>query len=199
LILFPLQSFATLYDYNVGGQFSVNGAVDTVSGNMTISDVFQFDDQGAGFVKGYIFSITGFNINCNGAAGSINFSSSPNAPSGGLGWFIDGPSMFFTQWSLSNSKDLWTNPFSPCINFYDKKMNNYDPTSPKYFGELASYINIFGGAAFMTQFSTHDGNIDLFLTRDPGSDHAPVPEASTILLLISGVGGMFFMRKKIMS
>jgi hypothetical protein len=73
LILFPIQSFATLYDYSVAGQFQINGATNYVTGNVTIDDIFMSSPRGSILGPDYFFRFTNFSLNVTGANGPLNF------------------------------------------------------------------------------------------------------------------------------
>jgi hypothetical protein len=192
-IFLPFYSYAIPYTYNVSGQFSVNNGtgLETVTGTMTISDVWQelvlFDGPS------YYFAITNCNLSLTGDAGNYNIFS--DQPAGNIFWagpmyYPNGSIAQFSSigWNLGNG--IWMGTDYGGTLFYDASGSLYDPTSLDHWGELAALITLGGPLYGSPEFGQLGGGTITL------SESAPVPEPTTIFLLGAGMAGIFFVRKK---
>jgi hypothetical protein len=193
LILIPVQSFAILYDYSVLGQFQIDGVTNYVTGNMTISNEFLYHERVGSQSAFYSFNITQFSLILNGANGPLNFSGN-NGMLEYLPMILVPQVLYETQYRIGDqSPDYWLNPYDGSVEMFTNDMNQYDPTSSDNFGELAPIIAL-GGPHYTSQFnSSNTGGGTIWLTREAD----PVPEPSIIFLLVVGLAGMGFIRKRI--
>lgn len=196
-VMYTVDAFATIYNYTVSGEFQViteeNLSVDQfVNGEMQISDEFVYNT--ANIMDGVpYFDITSFNLFVSGSSG-YNFS----GDSGSLDYdhlVVDprtGEMYAEEQWGLQSfTGDAWIQPFGSCIDFFTSEMIEYDPLANESFGVLAPIIALHGPYYATQYYSYHDGITQLnhinegtiWLTRNA----APVPEPSTVILLVTGL------------
>lgn len=194
-ILLYANSSATIFNYNVTGQFDVDTTTQYVSGNMKISDEF-LSENWYGSLKKYYFDIVDFNLTISGIYTPYSFS----GDSGYLANYhmitdpVTGEQYYERQWQLSNSSsDIWDNSHDPAMIFFTSEMVEYRPTSTEYWGILATTISLYG-PSYATQYpnALDIGGGQIWLTRDL----QPVPESSSIVLLIFGFFFLFISNKR---
>ncbi len=183
-IMMPVNSFAIQYYYTATGNIYVNNTLETVNGNIVISDGFTSMGSGS-----YYFNIDSFALNVQGDAGTFKFY-------GGDGFnsaLLYRAETFFSyerMWQIKNGQDTWYNSYSSVV-FYDYDMTTYAPTSNDHFGVLAPIISL-ASPAYATQFggAIQNGGT-IWLTQA-----APVPEPTTFILLGVGLCFMCILGKK---